>query len=182
MNLDNNLPGQVLHSEKVALKLRFLYFAVVQVIFFLYFCCCCPWALFVRCVYEGDGEGVKKMSPCGILKNRNGIIVIYWPSTEPSIKRCTCVKKRKNSRSRWTLQNNITRWPGGSSQSETGCQSENQLADWGLCSPQWPTVEQPQPRWGRRAAIVERRTWVNIAVRPCLHSFLTHNKHHPFRK
>ena len=26
------------------------------------------------------------------------------------------------------------------------------------CSPQWPTVEQPQPRWGRSAAIV-RRTW-----------------------
>ena len=24
------------------------------------------------------------------------------------------------------------------------------------------------------------RTWVNIAVRPCLHSFLTQNKHHPF--
>ena len=28
--------------------------------------------------------------------------------------------------------------------------------------------------------MVERRTWVNIAVRPCLHSFLTHNKHHLF--
>ena len=28
--------------------------------------------------------------------------------------------------------------------------------------------------------MVERRTWVNIAVRPCLHSFLSHNKHHPF--
>ena len=25
-----------------------------------------------------------------------------------------------------------------------------------------------------------RRTWVNIAVRPCLHSFHTHNKHHLF--
>ena len=28
--------------------------------------------------------------------------------------------------------------------------------------------------------MVERRTWVNIAVRPCLHSFLTHNKHRLF--
>ena len=28
--------------------------------------------------------------------------------------------------------------------------------------------------------MVERRTWVNIAVRPCLHSFLAHNKHHLF--
>ena len=36
------------------------------------------------------------------------IYVIYWPSTEPSIKRCTCVNKRKNSGSRWTLNNNIT--------------------------------------------------------------------------
>ena len=53
--------------------------------------------------------------------------VIYWPSTEPSIKRCTCVNKRKNSRSRCTLENNITRCPGGSSQLETGFRSENQL-------------------------------------------------------
>ena len=37
--------------------------------------------------------------------------VIYWPLTEPSIKRCTCVNKRKNSGSRWTLGNDITRYP-----------------------------------------------------------------------
>ena len=37
--------------------------------------------------------------------------VMYWPSTEPSIKRCTCVNKRKNSGSRWTFDNNITRCP-----------------------------------------------------------------------
>ena len=53
--------------------------------------------------------------------------VIYWPSTEPSIKRCPSVNKRKNSGSRWMLENNITRCPGGSSQLETGCQRENQL-------------------------------------------------------
>ena len=35
-------------------------------------------------------------------------IVIYWPSTEPSIKRCTCINKQKNSGSRWALNNNIT--------------------------------------------------------------------------
>ena len=52
--------------------------------------------------------------------------VIYWPSTEPSIKRCTCVNKRKNSRSRWALNNNITRCSDGSSQLETRCRSENQ--------------------------------------------------------
>ena len=35
--------------------------------------------------------------------------VIFWPSTEPSIKRCTCVNKWKNSGSRWALDGNITR-------------------------------------------------------------------------
>ena len=73
----------------------------------------------------------------------------------PSIKRCTCVNKRKNSVSRWMLENNITRCPSGSGQLKTGCQRENQLADWGLCGPQWPTVEQPKPRCERNAAMVE---------------------------
>ena len=40
------------------------------------------------------------------------IYVIYWPSTEPSIKRCTCVNKQKNSGSRCVGDNNITRCPG----------------------------------------------------------------------
>ena len=66
---------------------------------------------------------------------------IYWPLTEPSIKICTCVNKRKNSGSRWVLGNNITWCPGGSSQLETGCQSENQLAEgFGpLVTPGWAT-------------------------------------------
>ena len=46
----------------------------------------------------------------------NRLNVIYWLSTELSIKRCTCVNKRKNSGSRWALDNNITRCPDGSSQ------------------------------------------------------------------
>ena len=41
--------------------------------------------------------------------------VIYWPSTELSTKRCICVNKRKNSGSRWALDNYITRYPDGSS-------------------------------------------------------------------
>ena len=52
--------------------------------------------------------------------------IIYWPSTVPSIKRCTCVNKRKNSGSRWTLNNNITRCTDGLSQFETRCRSERQ--------------------------------------------------------
>ena len=52
--------------------------------------------------------------------------VIYWPSSEPSIKICTCVNKRKNSGSRWKLNNNITRCTDGSRQLGTRCRSENQ--------------------------------------------------------
>ena len=52
--------------------------------------------------------------------------VIYWPSTEPSIKRYTWVNKRKNSGSRWTLNNDIIRCTDGSSQLETRCRSESQ--------------------------------------------------------
>ena len=40
------------------------------------------------------------------------LFVSYWPSTEPSIKRCTCVNNRKNSGSRWAWYNNITRCSG----------------------------------------------------------------------
>ena len=107
--------------------------------------------------------------------------VIYCPSTKPSNKRCSYVNKPKSG-SRWTLRKNIDRVPAAVSQSETGCQSEKQLADWGLCGPQWPTVEQASSRCERSASMVERRTWVNIAVRPCLHPSLTHNRTSPFRK
>ena len=92
--------------------------------------------------------------------------VIYWPLTEPSIKRRTCVNKWKNSGSRWVLNNNITRCPDGSSQLETRCQSENQRRLRALQSSMthgWTT----QPKWERSVAMV-RRTWVNIAVCPCL--------------
>ena len=68
--------------------------------------------------------------------------VIYWPSTEPSIKRCTCVNKQRNSGSRWTWDNGITKChrrlgsvPVGVGVSwGTRCQRENQLADWGLAA------------------------------------------------
>ena len=108
------------------------------------------------------------------------ICVIYWPSTGPSIKRCTCVNKRKNSGSRWMLENDITRCPGGSSQLETGWRSENQLKTEGfgpLVTPGWTT----QAKMRKNCCYGRGRTWVNIAVRSCLHSFLTHNKHHPFK-
>ena len=107
------------------------------------------------------------------------LAVIYWPSTKPSIKRCTCVNKRRNSGSRWVLENNITRCPGGSSQLETGCWSENQLQTKGfgpLVTPGWAI----QAKMRKKCCYGRGRTWVNITVRPCLHSFLTYNKHHLF--
>ena len=83
--------------------------------------------------------------------------VTYWPSTEPSIKRCTCVNKRKNSGSRWTLNKNITRTQTAwvSWRQDAGVKASGRQR---ACDPQWPMVEQPQPRWGRSAAMV-RRTW-----------------------
>ena len=41
--------------------------------------------------------------------NRYLPCVIYWPLTEPSIKRCTCVYKWRNSGSRWAWSNYIIR-------------------------------------------------------------------------
>ena len=109
---------------------------------------------------------VKKMSTSGLLKIKK-------------IRRCTCVNKRKNSGSRWMLENNITRCPGCLSQLEIGCRSENQLQTEGL----WPLVTSgsaTQAKMRKKCCYGRGRTWVNIAVRPCLHSFLIHNKHHPF--
>ena len=108
------------------------------------------------------------------------ICVIYWPSTEPSIKICTCVNIRKNSGSWWALENNITRCPGWFEtvgdrmpKWEPACRLR---ALWPSVTDDWatPAKMRKQCCYGRG------RTWVNIAVRPCLHSFLTYNKHHPF--
>ena len=44
------------------------------------------------------------------IRSHSRLIVIYWTSTEPSNKRCTCVHKRRNSGSRWTWDNYITRY------------------------------------------------------------------------
>ena len=63
--------------------------------------------------------------------------VTYWPSTESSIKGCSCVNKRKNSGCRWTVNKNITRtqtaWDSWSwSQLETRCRIENQRQTEGI--------------------------------------------------
>ena len=56
------------------------------------------------------------------------------------------------------------------------------------CGPQRPPVEKSQPRCGKSGflkitqhAMVKSRSWVNIAVCPCLHSSLTYHRNiNPF--
>ena len=61
-----------------------------------------------------------------VSKTVPSVHVIYWPSTEPSVKRFTYVNKRNNSWSRWSLDNNITRCLDGLSRMDTRGRSENQ--------------------------------------------------------
>ena len=100
--------------------------------------------------------------------------VIYWPSTEPSIKRCTSVNKRKNSGSWWTLDNDITRCLDSSSQLETGCQSENQLQTEGF-GPSvihgWAT----QTKMQKKCCLGQ---YSSLSLSPLISH--THNKHHLF--
>ena len=77
--------------------------------------------------------------------------VIYWPSAEPSIKRCTCVNKRRNSGSRCTWDNYITRCHRrlGAVPVRVGVswgtrrQRENRLADWRLMVLRDPRLSNP---------------------------------------
>ena len=66
-----------------------------------------------------------------------GYHVLFRTST---IKRCTCVNKRKKSGSRWTLWKNIDRCRRPSSVIGDRNASEDQFADWGLrpsATPGW---------------------------------------------
>ena len=65
------------------------------------------------------------------LVNGLATYVTYWPTTEPSIKRCTCVNKRRGHESRWMSDKNITRTQTAGvscswSQLGTRCQIESQ--------------------------------------------------------
>ena len=90
--------------------------------------------------------------------------VTYWPSTELTIKRCTCVNKWKQV----YVKQKYNQDTDGLSQLEIGCQrSENQLQTDGL----GPSVAHgwaAQPESERSAAMV-RRTWGQyVAVCPRL--------------
>ena len=86
------------------------------------------------------------------------IYVIYWPSTELSIKRCICVNKRKNSGSGWALNNNITRaqtarvsWR----QDASGVRTSSRQRDWALSDPR---LSNPA-KMRKKCCYGRRRTW-----------------------
>ena len=54
--------------------------------------------------------------------------------------------------------NNITRCPGRFESVGDRMPAWESACRLMVCGPQWPTVEQPQPRWRRSAAVVTRRT------------------------
>ena len=84
--------------------------------------------------------------------------VIYWPSNEPSIKRCTCVNKRKNSGSRWALNNNMTRaktvWVGWR-QDVSGVRTSSRQRAWALSDPR---LSNPA-KMRKKCCYGRRRTW-----------------------
>ena len=96
--------------------------------------------------------------------------------TEPSIKRRTCVNKRKKKRKQVDVIKEYRQVLAAvesvgikKARVRASLQTEG-------CDPQRPLVEQPQPRCRRSAAMVKRRSWVNIAVCHCLYSSLTHHE------
>ena len=97
--------------------------------------------------------------------------VAYWPSTELSIKKCTCVNKRKNSGSRWTANKNITRtqtaWISCSwRQLGTRCRIESQQQTKGFgpsVTHGWATLAKMRKKccYGRKKNLdqLESRSW-----------------------
>ena len=114
------------------------------------------------------------------------LYVTYWPSTKPSIKRCTCINKRKNSGSRWTSNKNITwtqtAWVSWSwSQLGTRCRSESQRQTEGFGSSVthgWATPAKMR----KKCCHGQKYLGQCVAVCPRLPSPLTHNQHQPFRE
>ena len=84
--------------------------------------------------------------------------VIYWPSTKPSIKRCTCVNKQKNSGSRWTWDNNITRCPGRFELVGDKMPKWEPVADRGLWALSDPRLSNPA-KMRKKCCYDRRRTW-----------------------
>ena len=84
------------------------------------------------------------------------LCVIYWPLTEPSIKRCTCVNKRKKKRKQVGVMKEYRQVPAAvelvedrNARVRISLQTEG-------CGHQRPSVEKPKP-WCRRSAAMDKR-------------------------
>ena len=95
-----------------------------------------------------------------------------------------CVNKRKNRRSRYTWDNYITRCPRRFEPVGVSWGQNAEVRASGrqrALGPQWPTVEQPQPRWERSAAMVRRTFGRNNG--PSLSPLTSHTQEtSPFRE
>ena len=74
----------------------------------------------------------------------NKLSVTYWPSTEPLIKRCTCVNKRKFSGSRWTRDNYIIRCQRQLESVGDKMPKWEPVGHWGLCALSDPRLNNPR--------------------------------------
>ena len=89
---------------------------------------------------------------------------------------CTCVNKRKKKRKQVDVMKEYRQVPAAVElvvNEKARVRASWQTEGFG---PPWPPAEHIQPRYGRSAAMVRRRSWVNIAVCPCLYSSLTHHR------
>ena len=118
--------------------------------------------------------------------------VIYWPLTEPSIKMCTCVNKRKKKRKQVGVMKEYRQVPAtvelvGDEKARVRASLQTEG-----CGPQRPPVEQPQPRCGRSAMwVLEDNTacydkekklgqYSSLSLSPLISH--TPQKHQPFRE
>ena len=115
---------------------------------------------------------------------------MYWLLTEPSIKRCTGVNKRKKKREQVDVMKEhrqmlvaVEEVGWGSPEGEPACRLRAVAhSDLQLSNPSQDVKEVPSGFLEiTQSAMVKRRSWVNIAVCPCLHSSLTHHRNiNPF--
>ena len=116
--------------------------------------------------------------------------VIYWPLTEPSIKKCTFVNKRKKKRKQVGVMKEYRQVPAAVELVRNRKARVRASLQTKGCGPQWPLVEELWPRCRRSnkwvledntACYGQEKSWVNIAISPCLHSSLTHDRNiNPF--
>ena len=105
----------------------------------------------------------------------NTYSVIYWPLTEPSFRDSPVLisgrRSRRRSGSKWALWKNIGRCQR---QLDTG------RPEWGpACRLKAGSLSDPRlsnPSQDAEEVLLRRKSCINIAVCPCLHSSLTHNR------